>query len=308
MISMYKDIIQIEEQDIREMSIEPKEYYEMADFVIKNPQDFILPTKTRIPLDGTDYFNVMPCIVPSCQLGGVKIVTRSEERRRLQQSNIDSDIFLYDLKTLSMKAIVDGSYITTIRTAAVAVHSILNFAHYKDTIAMVGLGKIGNAIGEILFDVAKNQPFTIKLYKYKDQAEKFIRRFEHYKNITFKLCETYEELMKDSDVVVSSVTYISGDFCPASFYKPGCTVIPVHLRGFMECDRTFDHIITSDLESIKKFGYYNEFKKLTPVNDIVAHRQIVRSNPDERVLVYNLGLASFDIYYAAKIYNVLLNK
>ena len=70
---------------------------------------------------------------------------------------------------------------------------------------------------------------TIKLYKYKDHAEKFVERFKDCKNISFKVCETYEELMQDSDVIISSVTYISEDFCSASFYKDGCTVIPVHL-------------------------------------------------------------------------------
>ena len=304
---MYKNIIQIEENDIKKISISPKEYYQMANHVIQNPNEYILPTKIRIPLAGTDYFNVMPCMIPSCQLGGVKIVTRSDERRRLKQSNIDSDIFLYDLETLSIKAIVDGSYITTIRTAAVAVHAILNFASSKDTIAMVGLGKIGTAIGEILFDIEKHHPFTIKLYKYKDHAEKFVERFKDCKNISFKVCETYEELMQDSDVIISSVTYISEDFCSASFYKDGCTVIPVHLRGFMECDRAFDHIITSDLESIKKFGYYNEFKRLTHIDEIIKRNSLVRNNSKDRVLVYNLGLASFDLYYAARIYQNFRN-
>lgn len=303
---MYKNIIQIEENVIKNLSVRPKEYYDMANYVIQNPHEFILPTKTRIPLENTDYFNVMPCMIPSCQLGGVKIVTRSDERRRRKESNIDSDIFLYDLETLSIQAIVDGSYITTIRTAAVAVHSILNFASSKNTIAMVGLGKIGTAIGDILFDIEEQYPFTIKLYKYKDHAEKFINRFKDCKNVTFKICDTYEELMQDSDVIVSSVTYMSNDFCPASSYKEGCTVIPVHLRGFMECDKEFDHIITSDLESIKKFGHYEEFKKLSHIDQIVNFSSKVRNNLKDRVLVYNLGLASFDIYFAAKIYKLLL--
>ena len=302
---MYKNIIQIEENDIRSLKIKPEAYYQWTDNVIRNPQDFVVPTKTRMLIGDTDYFNVMPCVSTECV--GVKIVTRSENRRLASKPNMDADIFLYELNDLSIKAIVDGAYITTMRTAAVAVHSAIHFSSKRNVIAMVGLGNIGTAIGEILFAVDKNRNFKVKLYKYKDQAERFIQRFSDYSNIEFEICSTYEDLMAGSDVVLSSVTYMENDFCPSSVYSPGCTVIPVHLRGFMDCDCHFDHVITSDLDSIKKFRYYNDFKRLSTVKEALDNISSIRKSESDRVIVYNLGLASFDIYYASKI-NELFKK
>lgn len=303
---MYKNIIQIEENDIRSLKIKPEAYYKWTDNVIRNSQDFVVPTKTRMPIGDTDYFNVMPCASTECV--GVKIVTRSENRRLANKPNMDADIFLYELNDLSIKAIVDGAYITTMRTAAVAVHSVMHFSQNRDTIAMVGLGNIGTAIGEILFAVDKNRKFKVKLYKYKDQAERFIQRFSNYQNIKFEVCNSYEDLMVGSDVVLSSVTYMENDFCPSSIYTKGCTVIPVHLRGFMDCDCHFDHVITSDLESIKKFRYYNDFKRMSTVKEALDNTSPIRMSDKDRVIVYNLGLASFDIYFASKIYELFKTK
>lgn len=267
---MYKNIIAVSQEQIESLGITAKEKYDWVDTTLRHKSEYVLPTKTRMPLKENDYFNVMPCALPSENVLGLKVVTRNENRRLRGQNNIDGDILLYSYDDFLPMALIDGAYITTIRTAAVAVHSLLNFAPKREVIAMVGLGNIGTEIGNILFPLIKNDKTIIKLYRYKDQAERFAAKFKHYTNLEFQYCDTYESLMADSDVVVSSITFIEGDFCDPSVFKKECTVIPVHLRGFKECDRTFDHVITSDLVSIKKFQNYDQIKKLSYIDDLVA--------------------------------------
>lgn len=297
---MYKNIVTIIKEEIEFLNISAQEKYNWVDTTLRNKSEYVLPTKTRMPLNESDYFNVMPCALPSEKVLGLKVVTRNENRREQGLSNIEGDILLYSYDNFMPIALIDGAYITTIRTAAVAVHSIINFAKKRDVIAMVGLGNIGTEIGNILFELVKEEKITVKLYRYKDQAEKFANKFSHYKNITFEFCETYDELMTDSDVVVSSITFIEGDFCDSSVYKKQCTIIPVHLRGFKECDRVFDHVITSDLVSIKKFQNYNQIKKLSYIDDLI--KDINNYVPDNQTIIYNLGLAVYDLYFATKIY------
>ena len=62
----------------------------------------------------------MPVILPSINYGGVKLVTRYPKRN----PSLDSEILLYDLKTGENVALMDGNWITTMRTGAVAAHSI----------------------------------------------------------------------------------------------------------------------------------------------------------------------------------------
>lgn len=297
---------QISANEIRSLNIQPSEYYQWVDEVLNHFEDYILPIKTRIPLRAEDYFNVMPCVLPPLGTMGLKVVTRSEKRRANGESNIDGDILLYDYESCNLKALMDGGMITTIRTAAIAVHSMLHLTDNYNIIAMVGLGNIGSYIGNILFELIKDKQVTIKLYRYKNHAERFESLFKYYKNLTFVICDDYESLMKDSDVIFSSVTFVEQDFCNSDVYKKGCTVIPVHMRGFMECDKTFDHVITSDLESIKKFQNYKFIKKLSLINEVLKKAVPVRENASDRVIVYNLGIALYDIYFASKIYEKLV--
>ena len=291
--------------DIKSLGITPQQSYEWIDFVLRNRDKFILPTKVRIPLEGSDYCNIMPCSMPEGKFFGLKVINRSEERREMGDLNLDSQILIYEYGTANLKAILDGNYITTIRTAAVAVHSIFNFAGDFETVAMVGLGNIGVAIGDIFFEMIKDRNITVKLYKYKDHAERFMARFAKYTNIKFVVVDTYEELMSDSDLVISSVTYAENDFCDPSVYKKGCTVIPVHMRGFMESDLAFDHIIVSDMVRAKGFKYFDSYKKVSLTDDILAGTVKARENKDDRVLIYNLGLAITDLYFASKIYQMI---
>lgn len=274
---MYKGIKTIDRNKIESLEITAEEKYLWVDTALRNKSTYILPTKIRMPLKNTDYFNVMPCALPSEGVLGLKVVTRNENRREHGEMNIDGDILLYSYEDFKPLALMDGAYITTIRTAAVAVHSMLNFAPNRNIIAMVGLGNIGIEIGNILFELRKQEHFTVKLYRYKDHAEKFIEKFKQYNNITFQICNTYEELMSGSDVIFSSVTYIDEDFCKPEIYKSGCTVIPVHLRGFKECDKVFDTIITSDLESIKKFQYYNYMHDLQLIDSYMITPPVAKA-------------------------------
>lgn len=302
---MQNQIKQISVDEIKALNIKPVEYYKWIDEVINHFEEFILPTKTRVPLRTADYFNIMPCVLPALNRMGLKVVTRSEVRRKEGQDNIDADILLYDYANCNLISLMDGSLITTIRTAAIAVHSMLHLANKSDVVAMVGLGNIGTWIGRILFDQIEDKSITVKLYKYKNHAEEFIEEFKEYKNLTFEVCDTYERLMAGSDVVFSSVTFIEEDFCKPDVFKAGCTVIPVHMRGFKECDKVFDHVITSDLESIKKFQYYGQMRKLSRLNEVLKGEIPVREKATDRILVYNLGIALYDIFFAAKIYDQL---
>lgn len=300
----YKKIVSIEKENIESLDISAAEKIEWVEDVLKNKDQYVLPVKTRIPLKDTDYFNVMPAVLPSEDVLGLKVVTRNENRRLHDQANIDGDILLYSYFNFLPIAILDGAYITTIRTAAVAVHSMLSLAKTRDTIAMIGLGNIGTEIGNILFRLICDEKITVKLYRYKDHAEKFIERFESYSNIKFVICDSYDDLMRDSDVIFSSVTYTEKDFCSPKIFKNKCVVIPVHLRGFTECDLTFDNIITSDLESIKKFKYYDRMKKISYLDDIMRKNEDLN---DSQIIIYNLGLAVYDLYFANKIYKKIIS-
>lgn len=85
-------------------------------------------------------------------------------------------------------------------------------------------------------------------------------------------------------------------------YPTGCTIIPVHTAGFQNCDLEFEKVIVDDIDHVKKYRYYDQFKgRMARITDFANNRAKGRENDFERILVYNGGIAITDIYWAMKI-------
>ncbi len=200
---------------------------------------------------------------------------------------------------------MDGTWITTMRTGAVAAHSIKLFAvedFYE--IGMIGLGNTARATLQILLALYPNRRFYIKLKKYKEQHIDFEQRFADYKNITFSYCDSYEETARECDVIISCATYFGQDICPDECFKEGVCLVPVHTRGFGNCDLFFDKIFADDESHVNTFKYFDKFRSFAEVADVVAGKVAGRENSKERILAYNVGIALHDIYFASKIYDL----
>ena len=294
----------ITHQDILNLSITPSEAYDWSEFVIKNKNTAILPPKISIKPDTMEgvFCNVMPCYFGD--FGGVKMVTRYPDRA----PSLDSQLMLLDTKTGVTKALIDANFITALRTGAVCVHSLLQFA-VKDfsTIGMMGLGNVARATAIILFDKVKVRKLTVKLLKFNDEHQLFADRFKDCENVEFVFCDTAEEVVDGSDVVISAVTYAGQNLCEDKYFKPGVVVIPVHTLGFTNCDLFFDKVFADDYGHVKHFKYFDKFKSFAEVSDVVNGIKAGRENDEERILVYNIGIALHDIYFAGQIYNKMEN-
>ncbi|MBQ2944581.1 MAG: ornithine cyclodeaminase [Ruminococcus sp.] len=290
----------ITHKDIFNLNISPAEAYEWAEYVIENKSKAILPPKISIKPDEMEgvFCNVMPCYFD--EFGGVKMVTRYPGR----EPSLDSQLMLLDTKTGVTRAIVDANLITALRTGAVCIHSLLQFA-LKDfsVIGMMGLGNVARATMIILLDKVKDRKLTIKLLKFNNEHELFAQRFSGFDNVEFVYCDTAAELVQDSDVVISAVTYAGQNVCEDKYFKPGVVVIPVHTLGFTNCDLFFDKVFADDYGHVKHFKYFDKFRSFAEVSDVVNGVKAGRESDEERILVYNIGIALHDIYYAGKIYN-----
>lgn len=294
----------ITHQDILNLNITPKEAYDWSEFVIKNKNSAILPPKISIKPEAMEgvFCNVMPCYFGD--FGGVKMVTRYPDRA----PSLDSQLMLLDTKTGVTKALIDANFITALRTGAVCVHSLLLFA-VKDfsTIGMMGLGNVARATMLILLAKVTDRKLTVKLLKFNDEHQLFADRFKDYENVEFKFCDTAEEVVDGSDVVISAVTYAGQNLCEDKYFKPGVVVIPVHTLGFTNCDLFFDKVFADDYGHVKHFKYFDKFKSFAEVSDVVNGKKAGRENDEERILVYNIGIALHDIYYAGQIYSKMEN-
>lgn len=290
--------------DIMSLDIEPIQCYNWVSYMLETKNSVILPAKISMKPTEDVFYNVMPSLVPQCNIGGVKIVTRYPSR----SPSLDSQIMLYDYNTGNIKAIMDGNYITTMRTGAVAAHSIKLFAKKNfSKIGMIGLGNQARATLKVLLSLFPDRKFQLKLKKYKDQHilfQEYAENLPGSDNIEFVLCDSYSDTVQGSDVIISSVTYFDQDICDDSCFDEGCLVVPIHTRGFMNCDLFFDKVFADDTDHVKGFKYFSQFKRFAEVSDVIAGSAEGRTSDAERIIVYNIGLSMHDIYFAEKIYEI----
>ena len=144
---------------------------------------------------------------------------------------------------------------------------------------------------------------------YKNQAELFIERFKNYSNVSFTIYEDIHELISHSDVIVSCITEAQGLLCEDNnLFKEGGLVVPVHTRGFQNCDLFFDKVYADDTAHVCGFKYFDRFKQFGEIQDAISKKIKGRESDTERILSYNIGLGLHDMVYASKIYQILKEK
>lgn len=294
--------------DIINLGIKPIQCYEWACEMISKKNETTLPAKISMKPSEEVFYNIMPSLLPNYNVGGVKVVTRYPDRL----PSLDSQILLFDYEKGKLKAILDSNYITAMRTGAVAAHSIQLFAK-KDflEVGLIGLGNQARATIKILLSLYPDRPFVFKLFKYKNHHQLFveyIKSISNSKYITFIYCNTYEETIKNSEVVISSVTYFDKDICSNNNFMEGCLVLPIHTRGFKNCDLFFDKVYADDTKHVESFQYFTQFNYFSEVTDVLQNKNMGRESDSERIIVYNIGVSIHDIYFAEKIYRKAVNQ
>lgn len=263
-----------------------------------------LPAKISVHPQGNDFFTAMPCLLPrEYDRVGLKMVHRVTGA----VPSLGSDLLLYEASTGNLLAFMDCDWITAMRTGATAVYAAQTLRKSGgNTYCIIGLGNTARATVLCLLESELDSEHTVLLYRYKNQAELFIDRFKHYANVRFEIVDSVSEMISRSDVIFSCVTDSDGLFCSdESCFKPGCTLIPVHVRGFQNCDLFFDKVYGDDTAPIKTWKYFNSYRHYAELQDVIDKVDPGRENSQERILSYNYGLALHDTFYASKIYDLL---
>lgn len=294
----------ITDEQIRALQISPAECMEWIRGSFCCKYDAQLPPKISLHPQGSDFFNTMPCLLPKeMDRFGVKVVSRIAG----QHPALHSELLLYCASTGKLLTFMEADWITQMRTGAVAAQAILTL---KSTTAkvygFVGLGSTAEATMLcLLSSLPQNKKIEVKLMRYKQQAEQFAVKLAD-ERVSYRIVDTHAELVADSDVIVSAVTEMPQLFCDDdSLFKEGVVVVPIHTRGFQNCDLFFDHVFADDRGHVCGFRYFDRFRAFNELSEVLLGRVPARLNDRERILAYNIGLGLHDVYFANKIYERL---
>ena len=299
-------MIVIQDREVRSLGLKPKDFIDSVRHCFVHKPECQLPPKISLHPKGDDFINTMPCLLPpETNRYGVKIVSRVKGRTPA----LKSDSMLYDVTTGELLAVIDCDYITTMRTGAVAALAVdtLKKNNVKK-IALMGLGNTGRATMMCLSSLLPppDGKYEVSLLKYKDLAEQFIEHFKNLDNFHFTIANDTKELFENADVIISCITQANGLFIDdVNVFKPGVLVVPVHTRGFQNCDTIFDKVVCDDIGHVKGFKYFNQFKNLTELGDILRGDKPGRQSEEERIIDYNIGLGLHDAYICSKVYDAV---
>lgn len=295
----------ITDKEIRGLSISPFQCVEWVKESFSMKYDAQVPPKISLHPQKSDFFNTMPCLLPpEYDRFGVKVVSRIAGNK----PSLRSDVLLYQASTGILLSLMSADWITQMRTGAVAALTINTLqSSCTNVYAFVGLGSTAIATMQCLLSILPLQKqITCKLLRYKRQADDFINLFSAFSNVRFVIVENNEDLIKDSDVVVSAVTEMPTLFCEKNdLYKKGVLLVPIHTRGFQNCDLFFDHVFADDTAHVSGFKYFNQFRCFNELSEVLLNRVIARKSDEERILAYNIGLGLHDVFFANKIYERL---
>jgi ornithine cyclodeaminase/alanine dehydrogenase-like protein (mu-crystallin family) len=295
----------ITSDQIKSLSISPVTCINWVkeDFLLKDRAQ--LPAKMSVHPKGNDFFTTMPCLLPvEYHRFGDKVVSRILGNK----PSLKSDLMLFDTKTGELLCLMDSNWITSMRTGAVATLAIKTFRKSDaKNYSFVGLGSTAHATLLCLLYYCPNDFFNIKLLKYKDQAEKFCNDFSSFKNVSFNIVNKIEDLVVNADVLVSCITDANNLLIEdISLFKEGILIVPVHTRGFQNCDLFFDKIFADDTAHVEGFKYFHKFKYFDEFSNVLSGKSCGRLNNSERILSYNIGLGLHDVFFASQIYDLLV--
>jgi len=283
-------------------------------FKLKAQGKAIMPPK--LYLDVPEYqgdFRAMPAYINGS--AGLKWVSVYPNNRRQNLPSVMATIILCEPKNGCPLAIMDGTYITAMRTGAAGGVAVKYLARSDSSIVgMVGAGTQAEtqllAISEVLPKIDEVKVFD----KQKDVSLRYVQKMGAKLNINIRLAETIREAA-EADIVVTT-TPSRKPIVEKEYIRPGTHInaIGADAKGKQELEADLlkgAKIIVDDIEQASHSGEINVplSEGLIEVNDvygtlgeIIASMKKGRENDEDITVFDSTGLAILDIICAKLTY------
>lgn len=284
-------------------------------FKLEANGETIMPPK--LYLDLPEYhgdFRAMPAYIDGS--AGLKWVSVYPDNRQRNYPCVMAIIILSDPETGSPLAIMDGTYITSMRTGAAGGVAVKYLARRSSSvIGIVGAGVQARtqllAIGEVLPNIEEVKVFDL----YGDMSQKYAEEMAAKLNISIRPVQTIGEAT-EADVVVTTTTS-AAPIVKKQHIRPGTHINAIGADGRGKQELEIDvlknaKIVVDDIEQASHSGEINVplLKNLIALDDIyaimgeiVAGKKRGRENDEEITVFDSTGLAIHDIICAKVVYN-----
>jgi ornithine cyclodeaminase/alanine dehydrogenase-like protein (mu-crystallin family) len=269
----------------------------------------IYPQKTQFTLPNSEkWWGFMPVYVDGMGIA-CKIVCDYPENKKIGKPTIIATIVFADTETGEVKAIIDGSMLTAVRTGALGALGAKQLSREDSkVVGILGCGVQARTQLEGLTKVRKID--TVKIF---DPTEAAMDAFiADMKGLGLAIEKSTSEGVLDADIIVAA-TLSKKPVVIGSKIKPGThiTSIGAHTPDARELDEDVikkAKCIVADSKDSLKSGDLKGYKgDIIEIQDALNGRKI-RKSPEDITIFKSVGTALQDVAMASLVYQKALDK
>lgn len=273
-----------------------------------------MPPKIYLDIPGHGDFRAMPAYVPSIETAGMKWVNVHPDNPRHGLPTVMATILLNDPATGKPLAVMDGTYVTDMRTGAAGGVAAKYLAKSVATIGLIGSGE--QAWTQVLAykTVFGDKVKLVKVYsRHFEHAEAFAQRVEKFLGYDAMACKTPREAA-DADLI-ATVTPAREPILRPEWVKPGThinaigadapgkqelfTELTLKARVFVDSVEQASH--SGEINIPWSKGLLDEKKLTGTIGEVIAGKKKGRIG-DEITVFDSTGLSIQDMAVAHIIY------
>ncbi len=321
-------VLYLSQDDVKHV-LDMKTTIEVVEFGFKEMGLGRVEMPTRIYLHFEKYNGVlitMPAYLEALGAAGVKVVTvHPNNPAKHSLPSVIARIVLNDPENGQPLAIMDGTYITMLRTGAAGACGI-KYLSRKDseTAAIVGLGVQGQSQLMGLLEVRDIR--EIRAFDVVPEARKaYASSMSKVTDVPIKLAESVEEAVKDADIIVTC-TPSKSPVLRGEMVKEGTHVSAIGTdtkdkreldtsvlikaagQGKIVVDSINQALIVGDFANPVQEGAFKKEDIYAELGEIVTGKKKGRTTDSEITLFKATGLAMEDIVTAHKVYELAKRK
>jgi len=270
-----------------------------------------MPAKIGIHPIYDTFHHAMPAFVPAAGASGIKWVACFPENYKYKLDQTSALIILNDIQTGWPLAVMDGTWITAKRTAAVSAIAVEKLARRgSQEVGILGCGVQGQehliALASVMPELKKVEVNDIR----PGVARQMINRFKGDYGFEIVEAASIEALVRDSDVVVTATAMLQTPkpLIEDGWIKAGALLLPVDLGSVFEW-KTMKRADKFLVDSLDEMNYFMSIGYLAhglpplyaEIGEVVAGLKPGRQNDEEMIFDMNIGMGVVDIVVARDV-------
>ena len=266
-------------------------------------------------------FLFMPAYCEDMGAAGLKIVNIMPGNPEKGLPASIGQVLLIDGETGVVKAMMDGTYVTALRTAAASGAAFELFGRKDAQIgAMIGTGSQAMCQLEAMLTARPLREVRVaarNFEKTKEFVEKAREELASY-GADIIACRDTNSAVDGADLV-TLVTVSGTPVCSAEYFKPGCTISAVGAYTydmqeldpavFDKCGKIYfdsvDAVLSESGDILRPLdeGTLTKDQFTGDIGEFILGRIPGRESDDEIIVFENVGIGALDLMTAAKVYD-----